>query len=109
MPVGNSLFPSSSANSVFVSGNEVFVGGGEYDGITIVPKIWKDGQVSETLTNVAGDAFVSSVFVLGGDVYAAGYENIGSGTAAKGWKNGTEFFSSLQLYSSFATSVFVVN
>ncbi len=77
------------ANSVFVSGTDVYVAGYEYSTWGDIAVVWKNGVA----TNLAGgvypngssyDAHANSVFVSGTDVYVAGYAY----NAAIIWKNG---------------------
>jgi uncharacterized protein YjdB len=81
---------SGVANSVFISGSDVYVAGAEtkgtgYDLIYTNPVLWKNGDIqyltsnNDTYTNAA-----NSVFVHGGNVYVAGVLN-GNATL---WKNG---------------------
>jgi hypothetical protein len=76
----------SNANSVVVSGTDVYIGGRE----NMVAKIWKNG-VATSLSNGTLFNMVSVVCVNGPDVYAAGYEMLTPGgiSVAKYWKNGT--------------------
>jgi hypothetical protein len=76
----------STANSIFISGNDIYVAWSELYGVSI-PYIWKNG-VSTMLTDGTNDADVKSIFLVGKDVYAAGYESNGSRKVAKYWKNG---------------------
>lgn len=82
--------PISSGASVFVSGNDVYVGGFEYKSGAQYATYWKNGAV-----NVVGPKFSSatSIFVLGKDVYlAGGYPSDTTRLStinAVYWKNGT--------------------
>ena len=68
---------STLANSIFVSGSDVYVAGEEYYVTSLagtVAKFWKNG----VLTNLPADNqynHANSIFVVGSDVYIAGYEN----------------------------------
>jgi len=81
---------ASSADRVFVSGNDVYAAGYEmnpkHKGIATV---WKNGRVLYHLTDGNFNAGVESIFVSNNDVYAAGYENspLNKFIAAV-WKNG---------------------
>jgi len=86
----------SGANSVFVSGKDVYVVGGERDTATL----WKNGK-AETLRHLDGASGAISVFVSGRDVYVAGY---GMNDVVTLWKNSEP---QLLAISGFATSVFV--
>jgi hypothetical protein len=83
----------AQAFSIFVSGNDVYVGGYEWKtaaGPTNndVAKYWKNGT-AVTLTDGTHGARITSIFVSGTDVYAAGYEMNDLHSVAKYWKNGT--------------------
>ncbi len=83
------------ANSVFVSGTDVYVAGNEQFQGSSIPKLWKNGAVTN-LSNNSGNA--NSVFVLGTDVYVAGRAN-----NAVVWKNGvaTNLANGNEAYSVF--------
>tara|TARA_R110002051_G_scaffold257744_2_gene316752 strand:- start:6815 stop:7753 length:939 start_codon:yes stop_codon:yes gene_type:complete len=66
----------NNANSVYVSGNDVYVAGKKDSKATL----WKNGVAQQLSEN--GTAY--SVFISGNDVYVAGYED----SAAALWKNG---------------------
>ena len=74
---------SSSANSVFVSGSDVYVAGGEYlhnedgEGIRFVT-LWKNG-VTQHLSDEINYGEANSVFVLGDDVYVGGVGTVANG------------------------------
>ena len=113
--VETNLTTYGHANSVFVSGNDVYVAGAvvtttQY-GNRGIARVWKNG-VATNITDGTKDASAESVFVVGNDVYVAGYERYGPSNslldqiiAAKVWKNGVETVLSS---SSFAKSVFVL-
>ncbi|HTH57065.1 MAG TPA: hypothetical protein VL728_13540 [Cyclobacteriaceae bacterium] len=69
----------AQANSIFVSGSDVHVGGHEGN----VAMTWKNGSPTN-LSDGSGSAEVKSIVVKEGDVYAAGYE----GSSPRLWKNG---------------------
>ncbi len=103
--LGSSL---GMANAVFVSGNDVYVGGSEVSigpvGFIRYAKIWKNGVA----TMVGNDlSEIYSIFVSGNDVYAAGYESVGTANAATIWKNGVATHISNGINNATATSVFV--
>jgi len=96
-------FPA--ANSIFVSGSDVYVAGDE-EGTTTQAIIWKNGTptmlgVSATLSGA------NSVYVSGSDVYVAGFQTINNTTYATYWKNGTPVNLSASTASAGANSVFV--
>lgn len=79
----------AEAHAVFVSGNDVYVTGYEYDSTLPMTflKLWKNG-VAQNLTN-ARYANASSVFVSDSDIYVAGFEdNVRTPSIVKLWKNG---------------------
>ena len=92
LPVGSF---GSSANSVYVSGKDVYVvgyskerRGGQYSYVYQIVTLWKNG-VAQDVSNETKDAYAHSVYVSGNDAYVAGYE--GSTTNSKVailWKNG---------------------
>lgn len=90
---------SSSANSVFSSGSDVYVAGTDGD----APKLWKNG----TAGSLGSRGYASSVFIYGTDVYVA--ENIYSNSKynAVMWKNGNKTSLTDGTYYSNASSVAV--
>ncbi|MEP6467993.1 MAG: hypothetical protein ABJB05_16900, partial [Parafilimonas sp.] len=48
--------------SITISGNDVYLGGTEYNGSRYVAKVWKNG-IATNLTDGSKNAGVSSVFV----------------------------------------------
>jgi len=84
------LGKDAMANSIFVSGNDIYVAGVQYSNGTATATFWKNG-VGTALTGsaTAARSFANSIFVDGQDVYVAGYVllNSGIGTAMY-WKNG---------------------
>jgi hypothetical protein len=78
------------ANSIFVSGSDIYVAGEEdyLSSLTgSVAKYWKNGVV----TNLPADNqynHANAIFVVGNDIYIAGYEQGNSFSSAKYWKNG---------------------
>jgi hypothetical protein len=96
---------SSSAESVFVLGSDVYVAGYERN----FARIWKNG-VGTNLTNGNNLAEANSIFVSGTDVYVAGNENTGTSNnkTLKVWKNGVATNLTNGSTIGFANSVFVV-
>jgi hypothetical protein len=85
-----SISTSASANSVFVSGTDVYVAGYQHSSWGDIAKVWKNGVATDLGGGLypngsAYDAHANSVFVSGTDVYVAGY----AFNAARIWKNGT--------------------
>ena len=76
------------ANSIYVSGNDVYVAGQEYigGGIHQIAKYWKNG-VAVNLTDGISYAGANDIYVSGNDMYVAGWESDASPNA-KYWKNG---------------------
>jgi len=95
----------AEANSVFISGNDVYIAGA--DGNSAV--CWKNGAILYRLDGMFGNA--NSVFVSGNDIYVAGtlYNDADSWETVC-WKNGVVSNLSVsdnkEVYSD-ATSVFV--
>lgn len=81
---------ASVAYAIAVSGNDVYIGGIEYDanGDSYL-KYWKNG-VSTTLTAANSLVEFASMVVVGNDVYVAGTEKDNLTYIAKYWKNGVE-------------------
>lgn len=79
----------AGAESVYVSGNDVYIAGYEMTAQGIqVAKLWKNG-VAQNLTDGNYKALATSVYVSGSDVYVAGFEeNMLGYSYAKLWKNG---------------------
>ena len=74
----------SSANSVAVSGNDVYVAGMGGAGMQSA-MLWKNGVAQR----LGGNGEAKSVFVFGGDVYVCGEDFDGEMSRATVWKNGT--------------------
>lgn len=87
----------AEANSIAVSGTDVYVAGTQWDGNSIqysdgytvyhhnpIAKYWKNGK-PVNLTDGSKWAEARSIVVSGTDVYVAGFE----GSIAKYWKNGS--------------------
>ena len=83
------------ANSIFVSGNDVYVAGQQHNEIITDGKggnsfalSWKNG-IADTLTDGTHYAEARSIFVSGADVYVCGQDgNQYIAATAKYWKNG---------------------
>jgi len=76
-----------TANSIAVSGNNVYVGGNDFINNHSVAKYWKNGVIAN-LEDTTVDSHVSAIAVSGNGIYFAGYENEGNHKIAKYWKNG---------------------
>ena len=97
------------AKSVYVAGNDVYVGGSEIinngpAGAVRYAILWKNG-VATTLGIDFSEVY--AVFVSGSDVYAAGYESVGTANAATLWKNGIATHLSNGINNAVATAVFI--
>ena len=81
--LGKELY--SSANSIAMVNNDVYVAGSEsrFWDSGFVAKYWKNGQ-AVSLTNGTTNAAATCIYVVNGDMYVAGHE----GGVAKYWKNG---------------------
>jgi len=88
----------AKANSIYVSGNSVYVAGTENSGLECyteegshkiyVAKVWING-LAQNLTDGTRMAEALSIYVSGKDVFVAGYEQNEKGISiAKIWKNG---------------------
>ena len=75
---------TAMATCIAISGNDIYVGGYEHNGVQYEGKIWKNG-IPTSLTSPTADGRIESICVSGNDVYAVGTEN----GIAKRWKNGT--------------------
>ena len=96
------------ANSVFVSGSDVYVAGYVLNtaGTGAIAKLWKNG-VATDLTTGTTIAKTYCVFVSGTDVYVAGMEFTPAGEKiAKYWKNGVATSLTLTGFAE-AQSIFV--
>jgi uncharacterized protein YjdB/C1A family cysteine protease len=102
--VGN--YPSS-ASSVYVFGNDVYVAGFEYDGNQKYAVLWKNGVLQRLSTTFEYSSNANSVFVSGNDVYVAGVEYDSNQEYAVLWKNGVIQRLSTTFPESRAYSVFV--
>lgn len=98
---------TSYGQSVFVSGNNVYIGGYEnnVNGKTVA-KCWLNG-VETSYSNGSYNASIKSVYVKGSDVFFAGYDGSASiSRVAKYWKNGigtilgTRYSSALSVFIS---------
>lgn len=110
---------TSYATSIFISGNDVYVGGYESNGTVNVAKCWKNGIEINTYTDGTKASQVQSIFVNGSDVHLAGYNtNVASPTRLPYyWKSDmttvpatltTTILGDKSTYSS-ARSIFVSN
>ena len=106
----------SSATSIFVSGNDVYVGGAIFiTGFGNVPVYWKNGNANflslPDSTNTVG--IVNSIFVSGTDVYAGGSAGnmvADSTTYAVVWKDGAiSILDSIPLFDSVSSIPCSVN
>ncbi|MDR1841335.1 MAG: hypothetical protein LBQ86_05360 [Holophagales bacterium] len=93
------------AASVFVSGSDVYVAGGEG-----VPSLWKNGVKQDLKIYFGKEKVAASVFVSGGDVYVAGCD-VWSGwvdpVSGEGWRNATELLSVSRLGKNSENSVYI--
>ncbi|WP_271766729.1 cadherin domain-containing protein [Aquimarina algiphila] len=77
----------AKANSVFVSGDDVYVAGYEVGNSGFeVATLWRNGETIK-LTDGNSDARANAVYVSGNDVYVVGYRFISSRIFATLWKN----------------------
>ena len=102
------------ATSIFISGDDVFIAGYEYEwdtyhGFYYFPNkaiVWKNG-VAQPLTQGTHEAGAFSIFIWEQDVYVAGYESNGVNLVAKVWKNGVPANLSDGSIDTYVTSMFV--
>ena len=91
------------ANSVYVSGSDVYVAGWEYNNQNVsVAKLWKNGK-AHNLTDGSYHGSAQSVFVSDNIVYVAGTD----GNIATLWKNGVAHRLTNGRSLSSAQSIFV--
>jgi hypothetical protein len=81
--------PSSYANSIYVSGNDVYVTGYTYSAGNRTGVYWKNGVIVN-LSNGTTDVVATGIYILGTDIYVAGYESGGSNAPPFYWKNGNK-------------------
>ncbi len=96
----------SVANVVFVSGNDVFVGGNEGN----VSTIWKNpGATVETfpLSDGTNPASIRSLIKEGESLYAAGFENNGTHDLAVLWQGGEKQVLSDGSFDTVVNSLYV--
>ena len=102
---------NAAANSVYVSGTDVYVSGYETkdtdnDGSVQEARYWKNGtEVILGGGTTHSDAY--SIFVDGSDVYVSGYE--GDTQQARYWKNGTSVLLGTGNSYAAARSIFVTS
>jgi len=77
----------SAANSVYVSGKDVYVAGYDRSSANSAT-VWKNGEVMYRLGK--GRAEAKSLYVVGQDVFVTGTKETSRGSAPTAWKNGTE-------------------
>jgi hypothetical protein len=100
--------PDTEANSVYVSGGDVYVAGQ----VSGKAALWKNGAMLPLSLDSGSTSWASSVFVSGGDVYVAGggeYSAESSGYAAILWKNGEKQNLSDGSIFGVAHSIFVID
>jgi hypothetical protein len=104
------------ANSIFVSGSDVYVAGAESSPATgSIAEYWKNG-VPVVLADSTQGAMAWSIFVSGADVYVAGYEyetlqtgpdSYSSEPVAEYWKNGVPVQLTDGTQAATAFSIFI--
>jgi hypothetical protein len=108
----NSTNNNAEARSVFISGNNVYVGGYESNGINSIAKIWKNG-VGTNLSDGLTSTVINSLYINNSDVYAVGVEYLNGYSngiqlsRAKLWKNGTPLNLTNGKFPAEAYSIFV--
>ncbi len=103
------LYSNSSSISpitdIFISGNDIYSVGDEFDGKITNATIWKNG-VATILGNKIKSSYAKAVFVSGNDVYVCGSQEDAKGNpSAIIWKNGTPSILDLkgELYTIFVS------
>ena len=96
----------TETNSVFTSGNDVYVVGYDYIDSKKVAVLWKNGEAQKLSDK---ESTANCVFVSGGDVYVAGHETVAPNrNRAVLWKNGVAQYLTDGAVDASAMSVFVV-
>ncbi|HPB48230.1 MAG TPA: hypothetical protein PLX16_06410, partial [Exilispira sp.] len=72
------------ANSIYVSGSDIYVAGYYYNGTNNIACYWKNGSKTGLSAGNASEA--NSIYLSGSDIYVAGYYNNGSNNIACYWK-----------------------
>lgn len=75
------------ANSVAVSGTDVYIGGNQNGMNHVIGLYWKNGDL-HYITDTTKNSHISSAAASGNDIYFAGYESNGTHNIATYWKNG---------------------
>jgi hypothetical protein len=99
---------SGAANSVFVSGNDVYVAGWEETATGWNAKVWKNGNAT-TLSPDDIKSQALAVFVSAGNVYVAGQYWNGTAYVIKVWKNGVAQLINPDTEGSDVAAIFVSN
>jgi len=104
-PLNSVGFPRGCyANGLFVSGSDVYVGGGTNTGACY----WKNGIITNLTTAPDTAAGVSAIFIQGSDVYACGSTTVNGYSVAAYWKNGVPVMLPAEANSNaYATSMWV--
>ncbi|NLJ05750.1 MAG: hypothetical protein GX435_08635, partial [Exilispira sp.] len=74
----------SKANSIYVSGSDIYVAGYYNNGSKDIACYWKDETKVDLETSSTSKA--NSIYVSGSDIYVAGYYNDGTKDIACYWK-----------------------
>lgn len=93
----------AEATCMFISGNDIYIGGYEDNGTRNVAKYWKNGVATQVGNGVTSSSYVNSIFVSGNDVYVLGTEN-GVPTY---WRNGVATTVVNSVYEAGANTIFV--
>lgn len=107
----NGSIGNARATAIFVSGNDVYVGGYEEvkNGVSIIalaPRLWKNGISIPLNTPIDNqNNSINALLVIGTDVYVGGQYN-GSGAV---WKNGTMINTTSYAVAEQVTSFFIYN
>lgn len=71
LPIGN--YSSGVAQSIAISGNNIYVAGAVFEGMTHTAVYWKNDTL-HTLTDGAHEAFATGIAVENNDIYILGQE-----------------------------------
>jgi hypothetical protein len=100
---------AGSPTSIDVYSNDIYIGGSEYNGTLVQPKVWKNGVSIPTL--ITAPTLQGQIFDVafdGTDIYACGYVQKTVGTVsnvAAIWKNGVLDTSSIKGGIAYSISV----
>ncbi|MES2748499.1 MAG: hypothetical protein V4648_08965 [Bacteroidota bacterium] len=100
-------FAGGLAESIFVSGDDVYAAGHIYSGGggASVAVYWKNGTIASLAAS--SDSYATGIFVSGTDVYVCGYEMSAGTYRARYWKNGVVYSLTDGTNNAYARGIFV--